>query len=80
MRAFPGLQQHYGNTKIKCPAYFVLCVNTITDHYDEEKISDLPLPPAMKKQILDIYSHLRDRSLMLFWMSIPFGCVLLMNN
>ena len=36
------------------PNLFLLCVNTITDHCDEEKISDLPLPPAMKKQILDI--------------------------
>ena len=40
--------------KDRMPNLFLLCVNMITDYYDEEKISDLPLPPAMKKQILDM--------------------------
>ena len=40
--------------KIECPTYFLLCVNMITDHYDAEKISYLPLPLAMKTQILDM--------------------------
>ena len=29
-------------------------MNTITDRYDAEKMSYLPLPPAMKKQLLDM--------------------------
>ena len=51
-------------TKDQMPNLFKLCVNTITDHCDEEKISNLPLPPAMKKQILDILfspeTHITD--------------------
>ena len=49
------------------PNLFLLCVNTITDHCDDEKISDLPLPLAMKKQILDILfspeRHVTDAAL-----------------
>ena len=29
-------------------------MNTITDRYDAEKMSYLPLPPAMKKQLLNM--------------------------
>ena len=36
------------------PSLFLLCVNTITDRYNAEKMSYLPLPPAMKKQLLDM--------------------------
>ena len=35
-------------TQDRIPNLFLLCVNTITDHYDAEKISYLLLPPAMK--------------------------------
>ena len=41
-------------TEDRVPNLFLLCVNTIADHCDEEKISYLPSPPAIKKQILDI--------------------------
>ena len=44
-------------TKDGIPKLLALCVNMITDHYDERKISHLPLPPKMKKQILeDLFS------------------------
>ena len=41
-------------TEDRIPSLFLLCVNTITDCYDAEKMSYLPLPPAMKKQLLDM--------------------------
>ena len=41
-------------TEDRIPSLFLLCVNTITDRYDAEKMSYLPLPPAMKKQLLDM--------------------------
>ena len=51
MQHFQGCSKR---TADQIRSLFLLCVNTITDRYDEEKISDLPLPPAMKKQILDM--------------------------
>ena len=41
-------------TEDRIPSLFLLCVNTITDRYDAKKMSYLPLPPAMKKQLLDM--------------------------
>ena len=41
-------------TEDRIPSLFLLCVNTITDRYDAEKMSYLPLPRAMKKQLLDM--------------------------
>ena len=41
-------------TEDRIPSLFLLCVNTITDCYDAEKMSYLRLPPAIKKQLRDM--------------------------
>ena len=51
MQRFLGCSKR---TEDRIPSLFLLCVNTITDHYDTEKMSYLPLPPAMKKQLPDM--------------------------
>ena len=51
MRCFLGCSKR---TEDRIPSLFLLCVNTISDRYDAEKMSYLPLPPAMKKQLLDM--------------------------
>ena len=50
VRRFQGCNKR---TKDRMPNLFPLCVNTIINHWDEEQISKLPLPPAIKKQIRD---------------------------
>ena len=50
VRHFQGCNKR---TKDRMPNLFALCVNTIIDHWNEEQISKLPLPNAIKKHIRD---------------------------
>ena len=50
--AFRRFQGCSKRSKDRMPDLFVLCINTVVKHCDEERITCLPLPTSIKEQIL----------------------------